>query len=829
MPTTRKILCVFLASPGDLQEERKAIRDVVVEFNDSWADALGYQVDLVGWEETIAGFGRPQQLINQDLDRCDLFIGMIWKRWGTPTDSDGQFTSGFQEEFERSLTRREQSKNPEISLFFKHISDEFMEDPGDDLKRVLEFRKQIIKEKKILFQKFSTVKDIEGLARKCISNFVTNVKAAEETSEPDEGKVKHSESEPEKVQREKVGPENSLLSTESLTFLEELVENIGQEKAMDNLSPSDIARFRLLANSISKPGNEDLYLGVHDANILFSAYAKGMNLGKREIRCLTKLGFRYLTDEIVPIWCWYSATSSWQFDEAFASSFTGTSDEEKIGAIRVLDSLSRDLPTVDDPIMKEWLMDTWFSDESSSLVRSAALGYLAKKGTAEEYSIAKKEYDRSEHGTFLPALDCMLQILLRTGQENSAQQLALESQFKSLNTDTLQEIINGFDNLETETLLLGLEHGNAQIRLRTLEVLLGRDALDSTMIEKLLEDSHASVRNEAVMALIKLGRSFKEEEIIRILLQPQNQDGNSNIGRIIASYADMTGEDLYARYKLEQLKNLPEPELTEKVNVSLIHDDAAYIARVEKYFSKYAEELRRDIDDTFSTYFEERIRRTRTIFKNIPDSETMVKSSRGLEDFIRKNLTRQGLDILCAKGNNEDLKRIRGNLQSGFAGTSIADTEYLRKRGEWTDIPLLANADAANVSRHFGLTDYMDFEDKVAKALLGMGRNHSISSLFSLEVPATILIKTIEHCAVLRFSDILDEELLKLFNHESADIRKAASIMAVRALSKKRIRSLLNEYVFSDMYRYYNVIHWLDLGASMTRNEARKVALAFSD
>ena len=827
MPTTRKVLRVFLASPGDLQDERKAIRDVVIEFNESWADELGYQVELLGWEETVAGFGRPQYLINQELDQCDLFIGMIWKRWGTPPGSNNQYTSGFQEEFERSLARREKSERPEISLFFKNIPDEFMVDPGNDLIKVLQFKEQIIREKKILFQVFSDVKDMEGLARKSITKFVNTVKAKDEVSGSDDNRVRHNEAKSEAAQNERVSPADSPLSAEGLEFLEKLVDRFSQERAIDDLNSSDIARFRLLANSISKPGNEDLNLGVHDANIIFSAYAKGMNLGKREIRCLTKLGFRYLTDEIVPIWCWYSATSSWQFDEAFASSLIGSSDEEKIGAIRVLDSLSRDLPTDDEPIMKEWLMETWFSDESSSLVRSAALGYLAKKGTAEEYSIAKKEYDRSEHGTILPALDCMLQILLRTGQENSAQQLALKSQFKSLNADTLQEIINGFDNLETEKLLLGLEHGHAQVRLRTLEVLLGRDALDSTMIEKLIEDSHALVRNEAVMALIKLGRSFNEEEIKTILLQPQNQV--SNIGKTIASYADMTGENLYARYKLEQLKNLPEPVLTEKVNVSLIYDDAAYFARVENYFSKYADELRRDIDNTFSTYFEERVRRTRTFFKNIPDSETVVISHRDLEDFIRKKLTRQGLDILCAKGNNEDIMRIRGNLQSGFAGTSIADTEYLRKRGEWTDIPLLANRDAPSVSRAFGLADYMDFEDKVAKALLGMGRNHSIPSLFSLEVPDTILKKTIEHCPVLRFSEISDEELLKLFNHESADIRKAASIMAVRALSKKRIKSLLNEYIFSDKYRYYNVIHWLDLGASMTRNEARKVALAFSD
>lgn len=150
MLITRKIIRAFLASPGDLQEERKVIRKVVDEFNESWANALGYQVELVGWEETVAGFGRPQHLINQDLDRCDLFIGMIWKRWGTPPDHGGDFSSGFHEEFERSMARCEETGSPEISLFFKQIPGEFMVDPGDDLKKVLEFRKTIIAGKKIL-------------------------------------------------------------------------------------------------------------------------------------------------------------------------------------------------------------------------------------------------------------------------------------------------------------------------------------------------------------------------------------------------------------------------------------------------------------------------------------------------------------------------------------------------------------------------------------------------------------------------------------------------------------------------------------------------------
>ena len=290
MSSTRKILRAFLASPGDLQDERRAVRDAVNEFNASLADELGYHVELVGWEETIAGYGRPQHLINQDLDRCDLFIGMMWKRWGTPPDPDGEYTSGFHEEFERSVARHKQSGSPEIALFFKEIPEEFIEDPGDDLKRVLDFRKTIIQEKKILFQKFSTERDMEMLARKRVTAYVINVKSAESSSKSDEPITKRAASEPEQIQGEQQSPTNSPLSAEGFAFLKNLVGKISQEKAMNDLSAPEVARFRLLANAISKPGNEEKYLGVHDLNLLFCARFEGMRLGKREIGFLVSMG-----------------------------------------------------------------------------------------------------------------------------------------------------------------------------------------------------------------------------------------------------------------------------------------------------------------------------------------------------------------------------------------------------------------------------------------------------------------------------------------------------------------------------------------------------------
>ncbi len=54
MADSRKIIKAFLASPGDLTEERRVAKSVVDDFNENWADDLGYQVELVGWEDTVS-------------------------------------------------------------------------------------------------------------------------------------------------------------------------------------------------------------------------------------------------------------------------------------------------------------------------------------------------------------------------------------------------------------------------------------------------------------------------------------------------------------------------------------------------------------------------------------------------------------------------------------------------------------------------------------------------------------------------------------------------------------------------------------------------------
>lgn len=64
---------VFIASPAGLQPERQLFRQTLERYNDEIAIMRGAMFMPVGWEDTLAGVGRPQELINEDLKKCDYF------------------------------------------------------------------------------------------------------------------------------------------------------------------------------------------------------------------------------------------------------------------------------------------------------------------------------------------------------------------------------------------------------------------------------------------------------------------------------------------------------------------------------------------------------------------------------------------------------------------------------------------------------------------------------------------------------------------------------------------------------------------------------------
>ena len=85
---------IFIASPGNLDTERKLFPEILATVNKRHAKSKGIILEPVGWEDTLPGRGRPQEKINEDLMTCDLIVMLLWKRWGSTT---GEYSSGFEE------------------------------------------------------------------------------------------------------------------------------------------------------------------------------------------------------------------------------------------------------------------------------------------------------------------------------------------------------------------------------------------------------------------------------------------------------------------------------------------------------------------------------------------------------------------------------------------------------------------------------------------------------------------------------------------------------------------------------------------------------------
>ena len=115
-----RLLSVFVASPDDVAEERNALGKLLADIN----DVLTYLVpekrltlELVRYEtHSYPDIGAPQEVINREIPvSYDIFVGIMWKRVGTPTATA---PSGTIEEFNRACERRKQGALPRIMFYF---------------------------------------------------------------------------------------------------------------------------------------------------------------------------------------------------------------------------------------------------------------------------------------------------------------------------------------------------------------------------------------------------------------------------------------------------------------------------------------------------------------------------------------------------------------------------------------------------------------------------------------------------------------------------------------------------------------------------------------
>ena len=168
-----RLVKVFVASPSDVQEERKAIEPVIQEINQTLGRRVGLLLDLVKWETgTYPGIsaGGPQGVIDTQLpvETFDVVIGVFWRRFGTPTPSAD---SGSISEIERACESALRRSKPHVMVYFsERPAVPRRVDEIDQLRKVVEFREKV--EKLGLCVPYTTVQEFSDQLRKHLTTFL---------------------------------------------------------------------------------------------------------------------------------------------------------------------------------------------------------------------------------------------------------------------------------------------------------------------------------------------------------------------------------------------------------------------------------------------------------------------------------------------------------------------------------------------------------------------------------------------------------------------------------------------------------------------------------
>ncbi len=169
MPRTETVIGVFVASPSDVSEERKALESVALELNKTWSKNLNLRLDLIKWESDVhPGFGDyPQDVINNQInDEYDVFIAIFWGKIGSQTKIA---ESGTVEEFERAYKKYTKDKNSvDIMVYFKDQAIPPSKMDFEQLQKIQNLKKQL-GEKGGLYWTFDNTEDFESLLRSHLS------------------------------------------------------------------------------------------------------------------------------------------------------------------------------------------------------------------------------------------------------------------------------------------------------------------------------------------------------------------------------------------------------------------------------------------------------------------------------------------------------------------------------------------------------------------------------------------------------------------------------------------------------------------------------------
>ncbi|MDQ3918083.1 MAG: tetratricopeptide repeat protein [Acidobacteriota bacterium] len=157
-------LKVFVSAPSDMASEREKVRTVVSAL-EPLAGELDIKLTLWTWEATAPHTGRPRQRVidSPKPEACDVFIGILWHRFGPrPTRKAYRPGSGTEEEFQAAFRAREKHGKPRVLTYLCTRSVPLNALDPDQFKRVRRFSEEL-ESRESAYRTFDTSETFERL------------------------------------------------------------------------------------------------------------------------------------------------------------------------------------------------------------------------------------------------------------------------------------------------------------------------------------------------------------------------------------------------------------------------------------------------------------------------------------------------------------------------------------------------------------------------------------------------------------------------------------------------------------------------------------------
>lgn len=774
MPVKR-VLEIFIASPSDLDEERIIVTESINRLNKIVRE-IDWHIDLYRWEDCIPGNCRPQDRINKDLDHCELFLGMLYKRWGQST---GQYSSGFEEEFSRAKKSNSEKGSPEIWIFFKKVDQSFLKDPGEQLKNVIKFREEREEFHDLFFNEFETAKELADSVYDLILKYL--FEKNREINIPlgrniDEIEGSHSQM-PEK-------------STLDLSYnndrqiaplqLEEVIQSISDSLNEGILSASapeikietySIIRFYLLASSLASEQCTSSLLGTHEINLLF------LHREKLELTPIEKkLLFRTLiggSKNVVPGWYWFK---EWDQDAIHQSLYyQAISDKDRDVRMNSI-ALLRDAKVRpnEDWIKDENIIRVLLSDNDTTLI-TLILSYVSEIGIRDDLELIDEFFKPENKSMYSFALAAKLSIISREDpNEGLVQILQLSSDL--ISASIIQMLTRESSSLKSSLLVEALEHYNSSIKTFAFIELERRGELTKEIVLPLLESSNNEMRPNLYKFLINQGQQINLEEIEKEL------EGSSEAKNEILFY-------MYNKISDEELNN----------SLDWFNNDGHIIYKVLclRNYGKMKTRIVADLDNNFEKLYIESHGKFLQKYGSI--GADILRKWENLKEFIRNRFIFSALSILIQCDNQESIRVARKYISSEDAGTKELAVRIIERYGDSSDAQALVN---------ISMKSYGKLKSLAAEVALKL--KPGITG-----VPMTFLLTNDRDLIRLSLKSLRSEPITKtrniieiLLKNDNEFIRSQAILFLIDKLPRDELVNLLANYP-KDTY-YYNIMCWLD-------------------